>query len=49
MILRNEKTVNNPYPSIATQEHLTIMDLEVSEDKITAHLSDSRNIVVPTA
>ena len=36
-------------PIIHTQEHLTILNLEVREGEMTANLSDSRSITIPTA
>jgi hypothetical protein len=51
MILRNEKAINEVkyQPGIATQPHLTITGLEIEKEEITAHLSDSRSITIPTA
>ena len=46
MNLRNEVRTNQQ-PEIRTQEHLTILSLEIREGEITANLSDSRSITIP--
>ena len=48
MNLRNEVRTNEQ-PTIHTQEHLVILGLEIREGEITANLSDSRSITIPTA
>jgi len=51
MTLRNEKIDSEirRTPPIKTQPHLTISGLEFQEGEITAHLSDSRSVIVPVA
>jgi len=51
MTLRNEKIDSEirRTPPIETQPHLTISGLEFQEGEITAHLSDSRSVIVPVA
>lgn len=49
MTLRNEKKTNEQKTVIETQPHLIINGLEFGEADMTAHLSDSRSITIPTA
>lgn len=35
--------------TVHTQEHITILSLEIREGEIIANLSDSRSITIPTA
>jgi hypothetical protein len=55
MTLRNEtekpkaKATNEQKTIIETQPHSTICGLEFGEADMTAHLSDSRSITIPTA
>ena len=51
MNLKAEKIINETQrrPLVETQQHITVSGLEFKEGEMTAYLSDSRSVTVPTA